>query len=50
MGEEDHQIIEPAIRQLIAAGINATGPYPADTLFHEEARKNYDVVLGMYHD
>ncbi|MEC8654808.1 MAG: 4-hydroxythreonine-4-phosphate dehydrogenase PdxA, partial [Pseudomonadota bacterium] len=25
-------------------------PHPADTLFHEEARKSYDAVLGMYHD
>ena len=50
MGQEDSEIIEPAIRQLIAAGINATGPYPADTLFHTEARKTYDAVLGMYHD
>ena len=50
MGEEDNQIIAPAIRQLIAAGVNATGPHPADTLFHAEARKTYDAVLGMYHD
>ena len=27
-----------------------TGPFPADTLFHEEARKSYDAVIGMYHD
>ena len=50
MGEEDKQIIAPAIRQLVAAGIQATGPHPADTLFHAEARKTYDAVLGMYHD
>ena len=50
MGEEDSQIIVPAIRQLVANGINATGPHPADTLFHTEARKTYDAVLGMYHD
>ncbi|MDC1383592.1 4-hydroxythreonine-4-phosphate dehydrogenase PdxA [Candidatus Puniceispirillum sp.] len=50
MGKEDSQIIVPAIRQLVANGINATGPHPADTLFHTEARKTYDAVLGMYHD
>ena len=50
MGDEDNRIIAPAIHQLIAAGINATGPHPADTLFHDEARKAYDAVLGMYHD
>jgi len=47
MGNEDTQIILPAITKLQAAGINATGPHPADTLFHSEARKTYDAVLGM---
>ncbi|MDC0649811.1 4-hydroxythreonine-4-phosphate dehydrogenase PdxA [Alphaproteobacteria bacterium] len=50
MGDEDTQIILPAIAKLQTGGINATGPHPADTLFHSEARKTYDVVLGMYHD
>lgn len=50
MGMEDAAIIAPAIKQLCADGIDATGPYPADTLFHEDARKTYDVALGMYHD
>ena len=50
IGDEEEKIIAPAIRQLKAEGIKASGPYPADTLFHASARKNYDVVLGMYHD
>lgn len=50
IGVEDEKIIAPAIRQLAGEGIDAKGPYPADTLFHAEARKRYDVVLGMYHD
>ena len=50
MGTEDEAIIAPAINQLRADGIDAMGPYPADTLFHEDARKTYDLVLGMYHD
>lgn len=50
MGMEDAAIIAPAIEQLRADGIDATGPYPADTLFHEDARRTYDVALGMYHD
>ena len=50
IGDEDERIIRPAITQLKAAGVNATGPYPADTLFHAEARRTYDAVLGMYHD
>ena len=28
----------------------ATGPHPADSLFHEAARRTYDAVLGLYHD
>jgi len=50
MGREEQEIIEPAISALRAEGIDATGPHPADTLFHPEARKTYDCVLGMYHD
>ena len=50
MGTEDQDIIQPAITRLQQTGINITGPHPADTLFHAEARKTYDAVLGMYHD
>jgi 4-hydroxythreonine-4-phosphate dehydrogenase len=50
MGREDIEVIAPAISELQRRGIHASGPYPADTLFHEAARKNYDAVLAMYHD
>jgi len=50
MGDEETRIIAPAIAALKAAGINATGPSPADTLFHVDARTAYDAVLCMYHD
>ena len=50
MGDEDICIIAPAIDQLKAEGIAVTGPHPADTLFHLEARQTYDAVLGIYHD
>ena len=50
MGQEDATIIAPAIAALRAENINVTGPHPADTLFHAEARSSYDAVLGMYHD
>ena len=50
MGREDMDIITPAITALQAMGIDATGPHPSDSLFHDEARKAYDAVLGMYHD
>lgn len=50
LGTEDGEIIAPAVAELNRLGIAATGPHPADTLFHPAARAGYDVVLGMYHD
>jgi 4-hydroxythreonine-4-phosphate dehydrogenase len=50
MGAEDREIVAPAIARLRAQGIDAIGPLPADTLFHERARATYDVALCMYHD
>lgn len=50
LGREDGAVIAPAVAALRAEGIDARGPLPADTLFHEEARSTYDAVLGMYHD
>ena len=50
MGHEDDAIVAPAIAQLRAEGIDAHGPYPADTMFHARARAGYDAALAMYHD
>jgi 4-hydroxythreonine-4-phosphate dehydrogenase len=50
LGEEDIAIVAPAVERLRAAGIDARGPLPADTLFHAAARATYDVALAMYHD
>jgi 4-hydroxythreonine-4-phosphate dehydrogenase len=50
MGHEEIDVIAPAIAELRGASIDARGPYPADTLFHREARARYDVVIAMYHD
>ncbi|WP_374527934.1 4-hydroxythreonine-4-phosphate dehydrogenase PdxA [Novosphingobium sp.] len=50
MGGEEAAIIAPAIAQLRAEGIDATGPHPADALFAPRARAGYDVALCMYHD
>jgi 4-hydroxythreonine-4-phosphate dehydrogenase len=50
LGGEEEAIIAPAIAALRAKGHAVTGPHSADTLFHDEARKNYDAVLTMYHD
>jgi 4-hydroxythreonine-4-phosphate dehydrogenase len=50
LGDEDRSIVAPAVAQLVAEGIDARGPLPADSLFHEQARATYDVALCMYHD
>jgi 4-hydroxythreonine-4-phosphate dehydrogenase len=50
IGQEDAIVVRPAIERLVADGIDARGPLPADTMFHEAARKSYDAALCMYHD
>ncbi|MDP2409474.1 MAG: 4-hydroxythreonine-4-phosphate dehydrogenase PdxA [Pseudolabrys sp.] len=50
LGEEDRAMVAPAVAQLRAEGIDAVGPLPADTMFHEKARATYDVAMCMYHD
>jgi 4-hydroxythreonine-4-phosphate dehydrogenase len=50
MGNEDQDVIAPAIATLRAEGIDAFGPLPADTMFHPRARAGYDAALCMYHD
>src|SRR5262245_55162647 len=50
LGEEDSTIVAPAVERLRAAGIDAQGPRPADTMFHAPARAGYDAALCMYHD
>ncbi|MEG6509697.1 4-hydroxythreonine-4-phosphate dehydrogenase PdxA [Methyloligella sp. 2.7D] len=50
LGDEEQTIIMPAIDAAQAEGIDVAGPFPADTMFHERARAEYDVALAMYHD
>jgi 4-hydroxythreonine-4-phosphate dehydrogenase len=50
IGKEDEEIIRPAIEVLRNEGIDAFGPLPADTMFHDAARQRYDVAICMYHD
>ena len=49
-GDEEERIIAPAIAALRAAGIDASGPHPADALFAAHERGRYDVAICMYHD
>lgn len=50
MGDEEERIIKPALAILRERGLDVSGPHSADTLFHERARKSYDVAIAMYHD
>jgi 4-hydroxythreonine-4-phosphate dehydrogenase len=50
LGQEDLAIVKPAVDSLVAEGIDARGPMPADTMFHAAARDSYDAALAMYHD
>ena len=50
IGREEVEIVGPAVRALRDLGVEAFGPRPADTLFHEDARETYDAALCMYHD
>jgi 4-hydroxythreonine-4-phosphate dehydrogenase len=50
IGREEIDILEPAIAQLRAEGIDAVGPFAADTMFHPRARATYDAAICLYHD
>lgn len=50
LGHEEIEIIEPAIQALQQQGINASGPFPADTIFTQSNLQQVDAVLAMYHD
>jgi 4-hydroxythreonine-4-phosphate dehydrogenase len=49
-GDEEKRVIIPAVEAARAAGIQAEGPLPPDTVFVKALGKQYDVVVAMYHD
>lgn len=49
-GDEERRVITPAIEMAREAGIDANGPFPADTIFLDATRGRYDLVVAMYHD
>ncbi|MEU7010498.1 4-hydroxythreonine-4-phosphate dehydrogenase PdxA [Streptomyces sp. NPDC046332] len=49
-GREDLDIIEPAVRAAQGEGIDASGPWPADTVFMRARAGEFDVVVAQYHD
>lgn len=50
LGHEEQTVIAPALKVLRNDGIEARGPLPADTMFHDAARQTYDCAICMYHD
>jgi len=49
-GDEERRIISPAILMAGEAGIDVSGPFPADTVFIQAIEGKYDCVIAMYHD
>jgi len=50
LGKEELEIISPAIREAQKLGINAQGPFPADSVFFFAWQGSHDAVLSLYHD
>lgn len=50
LGDEELRVIRPAVQRLQRAGIRASGPLPADTVFVPRVLAGFDAVLAMYHD
>jgi 4-hydroxythreonine-4-phosphate dehydrogenase len=50
IGREELEVISPAIEKLRDEGYDVSGPFPADTMFHQRARARYDAAVCMYHD
>ncbi len=49
-GSEEIEEIEPAVKEAQHLGIDARGPFPADSVFNRAINREFDVVLALYHD
>ncbi len=49
-GDEEELLFDPAVAELIKMGINAQGPFPADTVFMRALNGDFDAVIAPYHD
>ena len=47
---EDEKIVKPTVKYLQKLKYKISGPYPADTIFLKKNIKNFDIIVGMYHD
>ena len=50
LGDEEIKAIIPAIKRARAMGLNVSGPYPPDVIFHKTYKGDFDIVVCMYHD
>lgn len=50
LGREEIDVIRPVIEELVAGGMDLSGPLPADTVFTEANSAGFDAVVAMYHD
>jgi 4-phospho-D-threonate 3-dehydrogenase / 4-phospho-D-erythronate 3-dehydrogenase len=50
IGDEEARIIAPAVLMATENGIDATGPFPADTIYNRALDDEFDIVIAMYHD
>lgn len=49
-GDEEMEIISPAVEALQAEGMDVSGPYPPDSVFLRASQGEFDAVIAMYHD
>jgi len=50
IGRHEIEHIRPAVEDAVAAGVDASGPVPADSVFNQAVAGRFDVVVVMYHD
>ncbi|WP_286233615.1 4-hydroxythreonine-4-phosphate dehydrogenase PdxA [Thalassotalea sediminis] len=50
LGREEIEVMNPALDEMRAQGMNLIGPLPADTIFHEKYLQDADAILTMFHD
>ncbi len=49
-GDEETEVLAPAVAEARSKGLNVTGPHPADSVFHAAREGVYDCVMSLYHD
>jgi len=49
-GDEEVEEVAPAVCEARAQGVNVSGPVPPDTIFHRMNRREFDLVIALYHD